>query len=280
LLAGAAPAQERFSIFVPSEQETVDRMLKLVNLRDDDVVVDLGSGDGRVVLTAARINSNLRGWGVDLDEKLVAASNAAARAQGVADRVQFFHQNAFDADLSEATVIAMWFWPEMQRMLRPIILAQARPGTRIVTNLWDMGSWRPDVVDEKGPTINLWVVPAWVEGYWTWELPLAGRKVSYGTVKEQRFQAVEGVVRSGNRREVLHDMKLRGDDISFSFGMTLDGIGFVRHQFKGKVSGDVIVGTASVSLPPHEEQPVEMPWRAFRTDTPSYFEPTGIEAIK
>jgi hypothetical protein len=127
---GAAVAQERFSIFVPSEQDNVERMLKLAQLRDDDVVVDLGSGDGRIVLTAARMNRKLRGWGVDIDEKLVKESNAAAAAQGVADRVQFFHQNAFDADLREATVISMWFWPEMQRLLRPVILARARPGTR------------------------------------------------------------------------------------------------------------------------------------------------------
>jgi membrane peptidoglycan carboxypeptidase len=96
-------------------------MLKLAGLRDDDVVVDLGSGDGRVVLTAAKLNPKLRGWGVDIDEKLVAAANAAASAQGVSDRVRFSHQNAFDADLREATVIAMWFWPEMQRMMRDVV---------------------------------------------------------------------------------------------------------------------------------------------------------------
>ena len=277
LLPGALPAQERFSIFVPSEQENVDRMLKLAGLRDDDVVVDLGSGDGRVVLTAARLNPKLRGWGVDIDEKLVASSNAAAQAQGVSDRVHFLHLNAFDADLREATVIAMWFWPEMQRMMRPVILSQARPGTRIVTNLWDMGSWQPDVADNNGPTVNLWIVPAKVEGYWSWELVLAGRKVAYGAVKEQRFQAVEGVVRAGKRREVLNDMKLRGEEISFTLAMTLDGIGFVRHEFKGKVRGDAIEGTARVWLPPHEGKPVEVPWRAARTATTSYFEPTGVD---
>src|SRR5262245_50258935 len=105
LLAIPAPAQERFSPFVPSDQNNVERMLALAGLRDDDVVVDLGSGDGRIVLTASRMNRKLRGWGVDIDPKLVKESNAAAREQGVADRVQFFHRNAFDADLREATVI-------------------------------------------------------------------------------------------------------------------------------------------------------------------------------
>ena len=276
-LSATAPAQERFSIFVPSEQDNVERMLKLVNLRDDDVVVDLGSGDGRVVLTAAKMNPKLRGWGVDIDPKLVAEANATAKAQGVADRVQFFHRNAFDADLRDVTVIAMWFWPEMQRMMRPTILAQARPGTRIITNLWDMGSWPPDAVDTNGGTVSMWVVPARVEGYWAWELTLNGQRVTYGSIAEQRFQAVEGVARSGKRREVLQDIKLRGEDISFSLGMTIDGVGFVRHEFRGKVRGDTIFGTVNVSLPPHEKKSVEMPWRATRVATSNYFEPTGTD---
>jgi len=274
MLAGVAGAQERFSLFVPSDQENVDRMLKLADLRDDDVVVDLGSGDGRVVLTAARMNPKVRGWGVDIDAKLVDESNAAARAAGVADRVRFFHRNAFDADLREATIIAMWFWPEMQRLLRPVILSQARPGTRIVTNVWDLGSWPPDRVDHNGQPVSLWIVPARVEGNWSWELPLAGRGVSYAAIIEQRFQAFEGVARAGNRREVLHDARLTGEDISFTLAMTLDGPGFVRHEFRGKVIGDRIEGTARVSLPPHDKT-IEMPWHATRAAGSAYFDPTG-----
>jgi precorrin-6B methylase 2 len=274
LCASPATAQERFSPYVPSDQENVERMLKLAQLRDDDVVVDLGSGDGRIVLTAARMNKKLRGWGVDIDEKLVRESNATARARGVADRVQFFHRNAFDADLREATVIAMWLWPEMQLLLRPLILAQARPGTRIVTNLWDLGSWRPDEEDLEPQRVVMWIVPARVAGNWSWELPLAGRRVAYAAIKEQHFQVVEGVVRAGNRRELLQDVKLRGEDISFTLMMTLEDAGFVRHAFRGKVRGDVIVGTASVSLPPHEKT-LELPWRATRTADSAYFAPTG-----
>jgi hypothetical protein len=274
LYASAVTAQERFSPYVPSEQGNVDRMLKLAQLRDDDVVVDLGSGDGRIVLTAARMNRKLRGWGVDIDEKLVSESNATARARGVADRVQFFHRNAFDADLREATVIAMWLWPEMQLMLRPLIMAQARPGTRIVTNLWDLGSWRPDEEDLEPQRVAMWIVPARVAGNWSWELPIAGHRVAYAAITEQHFQVVEGMVRVGNRRELLHDVKLRGEDISFTLMMTLEDAGFVRHEFRGKVRGDVIVGTASVSLPPHEKT-LELPWRATLTAGSAYFEPTG-----
>ena len=274
ILSGTAQAQERFSLFVPSDQESVERMLKLANLRDDDVVVDLGSGDGRVVLTAARMNPKVRGWGVDIDAKLVAGSNAAAAAESVADRVQFFHRNAFDADLGEATIIAMWFWPEMQRLLRPVILTRARPGTRVVTNVWDLGTWPPDRVDHNGQPVSLWIVPARVEGNWSWELPLAGRRVSYAAIVEQRFQTFEGVARTGNRRELLHDPRLTGEDVSFSLALTLEGLGFVRHEFRGKVTGDRIEGTARVSLPPHDAS-IELPWHATRTATSAYFEPTG-----
>lgn len=277
LCASAVRAQERFSIFVPSDQDNVKRMLNLAQLRDDDVVVDLGSGDGRVVLTAARLNPKLRGWGVDIDAKLVKESNEAAKAQGVADRVQFFHQNAFDADLREATVIAMWFWPEMQRMLRPVIIAQARPGTRIVANLWDLGSWPAEQVDSNGPQVNLWIVPARIEGSWSWELPIAGHQIQYAALLEQRFQTAEGVVRAGNRRELLHDMKLRGEDISFTLGMTLDGVGFARHAFRGKVRGDAIEGTVSVTLAPNHDKTIELPWRAARTANSAYFAPTGTD---
>jgi precorrin-6B methylase 2 len=274
LAAGAASAQERFSPFVPSEQENVERMLKLAELRDDDVVVDLGSGDGRIVLTAARMNSKLRGWGVDIDQKLVNESNAEAKKLGFADRVQFFHRNAFDADLRDATVIAMWLWPEMQRLLRPLILAQARPGARVVTNIWDLGSWPPDAVEQgEGQPVSMWIVPARVAGYWSWELTVAGQRVPYAAVLEQRFQSVEGMARAGNRRELLHDVKLRGEDVSFTLAMTLQSLGFARHEFRGKVRGENIEGTVRVSLP--EDQTYELPWRATRGATSAYFAPTG-----
>ena len=271
---GTAQAQERFSPFVPSEQENVERMLRLVELRDDDVVVDLGSGDGRIVLTAARMNPKLRGWGVDIDQKLVNESNAAAKKEGVADRVQFFHRNAFDADLREATVITMWLWPEMQRLLRPLILAQARPGARVVTNIWDLGSWPPDAVQKgEGQPVSMWIVPARVEGYWSWELTVAGQRVPYTAILEQRFQSVEGVARAGHRRELLHDVKLRGEDMSFTLAITLQSLGFARHEFRGKVRGENMVGTVRISLP--EDQTYELPWRATRTATSAYFEPCG-----
>jgi hypothetical protein len=282
LVAGPCSAQERYSPFVPSEQGNVERMLRLAGIRDGDVIIDLGSGDGRIVLTAARTNPTVRGIGVDLDEKLVEKANADAKAEGLADRVKFVHRNAFDADLSGVTVIAMWLWPEVQHMLRPKIFREARPGTRVITNLFEIGSWPPDQTDKGGPQVNMWLVPARVEGYWRWELPAGAAKRVYSAVMEQRFQTVEAFVRVDNRRGMASDVKLRGEDIAFSLSMTLEGSGYTRHEFTGRVIGDAIEGTVRISSPREDdESEVEnkvLPWRATRVRESAYFAPTGTAA--
>jgi hypothetical protein len=272
----SAPAQERFSLFVPTEEDDVVRMLKLVGLHDGDVVFDLGSGDGRIVLEAARQNPKVRGLGIEIDEKLVLESRKTAEAKGLSDRVQFLHQNAFDADLKEATVISMWLWPELMRMLRPKILAEARPGTRVVTRTWDLGSWTPDATDTNGSQLFTWTVPARVEGNWTWTLPAGNATRTYAAVFEQRFQNVEGVVRVGNRRGVFDGVKVSGDRISFSLMLTLDGLGLVRHQFEGQVREDKIDGTVRLMREPYD-QVTEFPWQAQRTSASAYFAPTGLD---
>jgi hypothetical protein len=267
------PAQERFSFFQASTPESVQRMLILAELRDDDVVVDLGSGDGLIPLTAARMNPRLRGFGVDIDAKLVERSNERARTDGVADRVRFEHRNAFDADLRDATVVTMWLFPELMRLLRPVILERARPGTRVLTNTWDLGAWKPDKVSTDESSTYLWIVPARVAGNWEWELTVAGRKVDYAVVLEQQFQVIEGVARANDRREVLESATLRGDAIGFTLKITLDGLGLTQHEFKGKVDGDRLEGTVSVAA---ADRPAEtLPFRARRTPASRYFAPTG-----
>ena len=273
IATGDGVAQERFSFFHPSTPDSVERMLSLADLRDDDVVVDLGSGDGLIPLTAARMNGRLRAWGVDIDPKLVIESNERARQAGVADRVRFEHRNAFDTDLREATVVTMWLFPELMQLLRPMILERARPGTRILTSTWDLGSWRPDRTDSDGAPVYLWIVPARVAGGWDWELNLAGKAIPYSAVLEQQFQVIEGVARAGDRREVLTAAALRGEQIEFTLTLTLDGLGLTRHEFAGKVEGDEIVGTARVT--PAQQETIRVPWRARRTAQPHYFSPTG-----
>jgi hypothetical protein len=270
-----AAGQERFSFFQASTPESVERMLTLADLRDDDVVVDLGSGDGIIPLMAAQMNPKLRGFGVDIDAELVEKSNARAKEEGVADRVRFAHQNAFDADLSEATVITMWLFPELMRLLRPVILERARPGTRVLTNTWDLGTWQPDAQSPDDSPTYMWIVPARVTGAWDWTIEAGGRKVPYAAVLEQRFQEVEGVVRAGDRREVFEDMTLRGADIEFTLEITLDGLGLTRHEFRGTVAGDRMKGT--VSLTPANGAATTMPWEARRVEKSAYFAPTGTK---
>jgi hypothetical protein len=248
-------------------------MLTLAELRDDDVVVDLGSGDGLIPLTAARMNPRLRGFGVDIDAKLVERSNERAKTEGVADRVRFEHRNAFDADLRDATVVTMWLFPELMRLLRPVILERARPGTRVLTNTWDLGGWKPDKVSTDESSTYLWIVPARVAGNWEWELTVGGRKFDYAVVLDQQFQVFEGVARAGDRREVLESTTLRGDSIGFSLRITLDGVGLTQHEFKGKVDGDRIEGTVSVAAP--DRQAETLPFHARRTSASRYFAPTG-----
>src|SRR5262245_4737875 len=169
LVAAPAPAQERFSFFQASTPESVERLLKLADLHDDDVVIDLGSGNGLIPLTAARMNRRLQGRGVDINPNLIEESNAEAKRQGVGDRVRFEYRNAFDVDLRDATVVTMWLFPELMRLLRPVILERARPGTRVLTSTWDLGSWQPDQTDTDGAPIHLWIVPARVAGSWEWD---------------------------------------------------------------------------------------------------------------
>jgi SAM-dependent methyltransferase len=278
VMPAAGCAQDLFSPYVPSDIDEVRRMLKMVGLRDGDVVYDLGSGDGRIVLEAARLNKTVRGRGIEIDEKLVQKSNEAAKANGVDGRVEFLHQNAFDADLREATVITMWLFPELMRMLRPKILAEARPGTRVVTRTWDLGGWKPDESDGSGWPVHVWVVPARIGGAWTWELPLADEQRSYVALIDQCFQMTEGVARVGNRRGLLDELKLSGDRISFVLQMRVEGVGPTRHQFEGRVKGDSIEGVVKVTTDKFKNT-VELPWRATRSaQSSAYFAPTGVDA--
>ena len=266
-------SQERFSFFQASTPEMVERMLKMVQLRDEDVVLDLGSGDGLIPLTAARMNPRVRGRGIEIDPRLVEKANQSARSEGLADRVRFEHRNAFDADFRDVTVVTMWLYPELMRLLRPIILERARPGTRVVTSTWDLGGWPADQVDNDGTSIYVWTVPARVAGGWHWDLKVGSRVIQYASFVEQRFQALEGVVRAGTRREILEGMTLRGTHISFTLAITLDDPGLTRHEFSGTVNGEEIVGTVKVTTANGSIQ--TLPWRARHVDRSNYFAPTG-----
>lgn len=145
--------------YVPTPEPVVAEMLRLANVAEDDVIYDLGSGDGRIVITAAR-NYGARGVGIDIDPTLVEAANDNARQAGVADRAQFVQQDLFETDISEASVVTLYLLPEVNLRLRPKLLEELQPGTRIVSHAFDMGDWEPEqVVQVDGRTIYYWVVP-------------------------------------------------------------------------------------------------------------------------
>src|SRR5688500_10251608 len=142
-IAADAPALDVPTPYLPSTQVAVDEMLRLADVRPDDVVVDLGSGDGRIVIAAAKL-FGARGFGVDIDEKLVAQANENARAAGVAERVCFHHRDIFATDIREASVVTLYLLSSLVNRLRPKLLAELKPGTRIVAHDYGIGGWKPD----------------------------------------------------------------------------------------------------------------------------------------
>jgi predicted O-methyltransferase YrrM len=163
--APTVQAQEREADvpYVPTPNEVVDRMLQLANVTGDDTLYDLGSGDGRIVITAAQ-RYGTRGTGIDINPELVQQSQANAQSANVADRVEFVQQDLFQTDLSNATVVTLYLLPDINLKLRPKLLRELKPGTRIVSHDFDMGEWEPEqVVQVQGPnrqhTIYYWIVP-------------------------------------------------------------------------------------------------------------------------
>lgn len=240
--------------YVPTPQIVVDEMLRMAKVGADDFVVDLGSGDGIIVLTAAT-RLKARGLGVDIDPELVQFSNSEAKKRGVADRASFRVMDVFKADLSQATVVTLYLLPGMMTDLRPKIYGELKPGTRVVSHDYSFGDeWRPDDqytwdVPEKEKvngvpraTVYLWIIPARVAGRWQLNLaaPVAER---YDLALKQRYQSLEGVVSGGGAKGVrLTQSHLQGETISFAFPAGGD-----RHRFRGRVSGNTMEGTVELA---------------------------------
>jgi hypothetical protein len=230
----------------------VEKMLDLAEVGPDDFLIDLGSGDGRIVITAAQMRG-ARGFGVELDPKLVEASNAAARNVGVAERVRFFARDLFDTDIREATVLTLYLLPEVNLQLRPRILAQLKPGTRVVSHDWDMGDWQPDakavlqglakpVMPIGASTVYLWIVPARVAGSWSLQLEGASGEEAIEIEFAQRFQEISGVARRTRGRSLLQSAHLRGAEIRFALIDETRRPSEPLHFF-GRVFGDTMEGS-------------------------------------
>lgn len=145
--------------YVPTRQAVVDAMLKLAKVTKNDVVYDLGSGDGRIPITAAK-TYGAKGKGIDIDPQRIKEANANAEKAGVTDKVEFEQANLFESDFSEATVVTLYLLNSLNMKLRPILLEQLKPGTRIVSHAFNMGDWEPEqTMQVDGATIHLWTVP-------------------------------------------------------------------------------------------------------------------------
>jgi predicted O-methyltransferase YrrM len=154
------PSREPDVIYVPTPQEVVDEMLALAKVTKNDVIYDLGSGDGRIPVTAAQ-KFGTRGVGIDINPERIQEANTNAQKAGVTDRVKFLNQDLFTTDISQATVVTLYLLPELNVRLRPQLFKQLKPGTRIVSHDFDMGEWKPErtVQTKEGSTIYLWTIP-------------------------------------------------------------------------------------------------------------------------
>jgi len=220
-------------VWVPTSNELVTKMLDMARVTAKDYVIDLGSGDGRTVIAAARRGA--RAHGIEYNPDMVDLSKRNAAKEGVSDKATFAKADLFESDFSQATVITMFLLPDINKRLRPKILG-LKPGTRIVSNSFDMGDWEADetgsAVSEEGSsyyrTALLWIVPAKVEGRWK----SAAGEIAF----QQQYQMIAGAINAGGVSTLINSGRLRGDRITFSAGSA---------QYTGKVKGNNITGTVT-----------------------------------
>ena len=258
--------------YVQTPQNVVDTMLKLARVGANDYVIDLGSGDGRMVITAAK-RYGARGFGVDIDRRLVDLSNANAAKAGVADRAAFYMRDLHETDFRRATVLTLYLLPEVNLMIRPRLLDTLKPGTRIVSHDYGMGRWSPDYqteIEAPGKTVGAvktskilyWMVPGNAAGRWLWTLERAGKKQAFELSLEQMFQKLTGKMMVGGRPVELQRASLEGDRITVT---AVDGKGpsTVHYEFSGRIINHAIEGQVRVET---EGKGRELPWHAARIE--------------
>jgi hypothetical protein len=253
--------------YVATPQNVVDAMLELAQVGPNDFLIDLGSGDGRIVITAAK-KYGARGFGVDLDGALVSEARREAQRQGVTDKAEFYARNLFITDIAKATVLTTYLFSQVNIELRPRVFSELKPGTRVVSHEFDFGNWKPDAhvrvpVPRKpyGPPssdVYLWIVPANAAGRWQWRVPVDGAVVEWEAVLGQTFQALAGSARAGGNAARIESAKMRGDEISLVLVTDVNQAS-LRHELHGRIEGDSIRGTMRVSGTQQE-----LDWQATR----------------
>ena len=225
-LFGGGPALD--VPYAETRTEAVEKMLDMARVGPGDRVIDLGTGDGRMLLQAAARGAG--GLGVDIDPVLVAGANASARRQGVSDRVTFRTQDLFDTPIADADVVTMFLLPDINLKLRPRLLSELRPGARVVSHAFTMGDWKPDLAERVGGSrLYLWVIPADVSGAWR----LRDTRGERALTLDQKFQTITGALGNGAGL----DGRVDGERVAFTLR---EGDQSVRYE--GRVEGTKIVG--------------------------------------
>jgi len=276
LLAVALPVQAQTQTwawddgtvpYVQTPMEIVERMLRMAEVKAGDYLIDLGSGDGRIVIEAAKRGA--RGLGVDLDPNLVKLAGENAKAAGVADRAQFAVKDIFETDLSAANVVAFYLLPNFNEKLKPSLL-KLRPGTRIVSHDGGIGDWPPDErLEMRAPekpvgvggvsTVELWIVPAQAAGEWVGELPTHG-----GTWRlriRQKYQVLDIDAAAQGRDLLVRNSRLRGEELKIVVTGVVNNRAW-HHYFVGTLKDDRITGEVIVSDGNNRRT---YPWTATRT---------------
>jgi precorrin-6B methylase 2 len=236
--------------YVPSKPEVVAAMLRMANVAKDDVLYDLGCGDGRIVITAAELYGT-RGVGIDIDPERIQESQDNAAKANVGHLVKFQEMDLFKADFHEATVVSLYLLTSVNLRLRPNLLAQLRPGTRIVSHNYAMDTWKPDdstivMVNETAHNVFLWIVPANVSGIWQGSWTDGSGKGTFALGLEQHFQWPSGMIKIAGSEIPLVDISLVGD--KFQFTSELDeGSEASKMVFAGRVTGNEMHGTVQVN---------------------------------
>jgi hypothetical protein len=241
---------------LPSTRVAVEEMLRLAEVQPSDLVVDLGSGDGRIPITAA-VAFGARGYGVDIDPKLVAEANENARNAGVADRVRFEQKDVFETDISEASVVTLYLLTGLVNRLEPKLLKELKPGTRIVAHDFGFSDWTPDRSVNISKNYLLYIVPAAVGGAWRLHAETAEGEAVYEVDISQDHQKIRGGAREGSAGFLpLFEARLTGDRIGF----VIVDAGHAHH-FQGRVRGSFMEGSVSYGI---GLDAVTRSWRAER----------------
>lgn len=250
--------------YVPSPKIVVDTMLRMADVHSGDFLIDLGSGDGRIIITAAK-EYKVKGFGVDYDPRLVRLATENAQKAGVSDRASFVDQNVFKTDLSKASVVTIYLLPEYNAVLKPTLLA-LKPGTRIVSHDYGIGDWEPDAQSkvpvpekpvglEKASWIYYWMVPAQVAGRWQSNIPSATGSAAMELTLTQHYQKVAGTAKIGARTVVIERPDLKGNDLTFELTDGKQQLYFEAHIVGGQINGQLQSGGK------------KLPWRAVMVDT-------------